>query len=219
VGVNLHPGRRCNFGCLYCQVDRSPKALAARGPGRVVLSRLEAELREVLSGLKPGGKFWREPPFAGLAEGQRRVADVAFSGDGEPTTFRGFEKAARLVVAAMEELGFRETKLVVITNSSGLRRREVRAALAFLDAHRGEVWAKLDAGTEERFRLVNRSRVPLRMILENVADCARARPIVIQSCFFRLNGEPPPEAEVTEYLARLREISARGGGHAAGSSP
>jgi hypothetical protein len=49
------------------------------------------------------------------------------------------------------------------------------------------------------------------MILENVADCARARPIVIQSCFFRLNGEPPPEAEVTEYLARLREISARGG--------
>jgi wyosine [tRNA(Phe)-imidazoG37] synthetase (radical SAM superfamily) len=67
------------------------------------------------------------------------------------------------------------------------------------------VWAKLDAGTPEFFRLVNRTMVPFEKILANIRACAQARAIVIQSCFFRLSGAGPSDAEIGAYVQRLRE--------------
>jgi hypothetical protein len=37
------------------------------------------------------------------------------------------------------------------------------------------------------------------------------RPIVIQSLFMRIGGEPPPPAELEAYCERLKEIVGRGG--------
>ena len=37
------------------------------------------------------------------------------------------------------------------------------------------------------------------------------RPIVIQSLFMRIRGEPPPPAELEAYCDRLKEIVAAGG--------
>jgi hypothetical protein len=48
-------------------------------------------------------------------------------------------------------------------------------------------------------------------VLDNITQAARVRPIVIQSLFMRVNGEPPPVAEIGEFINRLNEITAAGG--------
>jgi wyosine [tRNA(Phe)-imidazoG37] synthetase (radical SAM superfamily) len=102
-------------------------------------------------------------------------------------------------------------KLVLLTNASLLHRPQVRQALTTLDANNGEIWAKLDAGTEDYYQLVNRSAVAWRQILDNLREAAVARPIVIQSLLMRIWDQPPPPAELEAYCDRLREILIAGG--------
>jgi len=75
-----------------------------------------------------------------------------------------------------------------------------------MDANNGEVWAKLDAGTEGYFRLVDRPNVSLQTVLDNLLATARARPIVIQTLWLRVDGAPPAAAEIGAYCARLNEL-------------
>jgi wyosine [tRNA(Phe)-imidazoG37] synthetase (radical SAM superfamily) len=202
VGINLNPDKVCDFGCIYCQVDRRERSAGCS----VDLKQVVKELRSVLLGLRPGGELWTAPEFASLPASRRHVADVAFSGDGEPTWFRNFAQAARAVVRTKDETGFTGAKVVLLTNGSGLRRPDVAAALRFLDKHSGEVWAKLEAGTAEYFHQIHRNAYPFEELLANILACGRARPVVIQSCFVRVRGKSPPAKEIAAYLDRLREL-------------
>jgi wyosine [tRNA(Phe)-imidazoG37] synthetase (radical SAM superfamily) len=101
--------------------------------------------------------------------------------------------------------------LVLITNASMLHRPRVRQALETIDRTGGEIWAKLDAGTEDYYRTVNRSPVPFRQVLENLREAAIGRPVVIQSLFARTFDEPPSADEQESYCDRLNEITAAGG--------
>ncbi|MDZ7619620.1 MAG: radical SAM protein, partial [Patescibacteria group bacterium] len=87
----------------------------------------------------------------------------------------------------------------------------VRRGLAVLDASNGEIWAKLDAGTEDYYRRVSRSTVPLTKILDNLAAASRVRPIVIQTLLMQLDGQPPSAEELAAYCQRLADIRAAGG--------
>jgi wyosine [tRNA(Phe)-imidazoG37] synthetase (radical SAM superfamily) len=83
--------------------------------------------------------------------------------------------------------------------------------LQILDTHQGEIWAKLECGTEDYFRRVERTPVPFQRILDNITQAARVRPLVIQSLFLRIGGEPPPDDELEAYCRRLNEIQSAGG--------
>ena len=96
------------------------------------------------------------------------------------------------------------------TDAAGLDKEEVRRGLALMDAHEGEIWAKLDAGTEAYYRLVNRTTIRFDRILKNLLLTARARPIIIQSLFLRVHGAPPPAAEVEAYAERLLDLLRQG---------
>jgi hypothetical protein len=48
-------------------------------------------------------------------------------------------------------------------------------------------------------------------VLENITEAARARPIVIQSLWMRIDGEGPPPAEVEAFCDRLGEVLGAGG--------
>ncbi len=206
VGVNLSPHKACNMDCVYCQVDRAvPPAVR-----RVDLDRLEAELRDLLP-RAVSGELLAQEPFRSAPPALLRLADIAFSGDGEPTSFRGFAEACRRAVAAKEASGVPDLPVRIITNAIDLDREEVVEGLRFLDAHGGEVWAKLDAGTEEHFRRVARCDTTLAKVVANITAAARPRPVVIQALFLALDGEPPLPAEIDAWLARLREILAAGG--------
>jgi len=201
IGVNLNTDKVCNFDCPYCQVDRTTPG----GPSEVDVARLTRELESLLQRVA-SGHIWEEKPFDSVAPELRGLADVAFSGDGEPTTPPEFPAAAQ---AAREVLDRRRLgiPLRLITNATMFDRPRVRAALRFFD----ELWCKLDAGTEEYFHLVDGTRLPFAKVLTNLTDVARERPIVIQSMFLRFAGVPPSAAEIDAYVGRLRDILAAGG--------
>jgi len=206
IGVNLSPGRHCNFRCIYCQVDR-------REPARecpVDLERLASELDQML-GLALSGEIFDLAPFSHTPARLRRVNDIALSGDGEPTACRQFAGAVDLCVQARQRCAHDALKLVLITNASLLHQDRVARALRVLDANNGEVWAKLDAGTGAFFRRVSQSRVSFERILDNLRRVAKERPIVIQSLFMRIDGQPPSQAEREAYCRRLLEIASGGG--------
>ena len=208
IGVNLNPDKRCNFACVYCQIDRR----RLRGLTHVDLAVLRSELRFALLEAT-AGSLWEEDRFADTPEPLRRINDIAFSGDGEPTCLPNFDEAVEVAAMAKDEFGRDDVKLVVITNASRMNEPQFRRALPTLDKHNGEIWAKLDAGTDAFFQRVNRPYpvVTLRHVLENIRMIARGRPIVIQSLFLRLEGTPPPPREIDAYAKHLREIVESGG--------
>jgi len=82
--------------------------------------------------------------------------------------------------------------------------------LELMMANQGEIWGKLDAGSEAYYREVNRSKVPFARILDNLAATARRWPITIQTLFLEWRGQGPGAQEVAAYVERLRAILAQG---------
>ena len=208
VGVNLNPDKRCNLACVYCQINRRVR----RDLTDVDIEILQDELHLAMQEATSGG-LWAEARFARTPEPLRRINDIAFSGDGEPTCLGHFDRAVQAAAEVQREFRRPDVKLVVITNSTKLDSPQFLRALPILDAHNGEVWAKLDAGTEAFFHRVNRPdpTFPLERIVANITLVARGRPVVIQSLFFRLEGAGPPAEELTAYCDRLRQIREGGG--------
>jgi wyosine [tRNA(Phe)-imidazoG37] synthetase (radical SAM superfamily) len=201
VGVNLNPDKVCNFDCPYCQVDRTKPG----GSSEIDVPALAEELDDLL-GRVQAGTLWQHPLFATAAPGLRRLVDIAFAGDGEPTSPKEFPAAAQAVKELRERRGL-AVPLRLITNATLLDRPRVKSALPFFD----ELWCKLDAGTEGYFHKVDGTRFPFRKVLDNLLATARERPIVIQSMFLTWEGAGPEEAEIDAYAERLREIVSRGG--------
>src|ERR1700722_1233704 len=81
IGVNLNPDKVCNFDCVYCQVDRKTAPLVRD----VDVARLKDELAEMVD-LVQTGQLFDHPRFRETPSHLRRLSDIAFSGDGEPTT-------------------------------------------------------------------------------------------------------------------------------------
>jgi len=206
VGVNLNPDAACNFDCIYCQVDRT----VAPRVRRVDLDVLRTELDAMLAPAASGAIF-DEPEFAATPPPLRRVNDIAFSGDGEPTTCPVFAESVALAAELKDARGLGHIKIVLITDACYLMRPEVRRGLEMMDAANGQIWAKLDAGTEDYYRLINRPNHPLAHVMENIIDAARRRPVVIQSLFMRVNNRGPDAEEIDAYVGRLNEITRAGG--------
>ena len=206
VGLNLSPNKACNFKCVYCQAERGSSGLFTG----VDLDQLTAELNGILLAEKDGS-LYLDAPFDALLPSERGLRDIAFSGNGEPTAFPRFEEAVRIAAEARRAFGLHSSKLVLITNAAYLDNPGVCAALRILDENNGEIWAKLDAGTEEYFQEVNRFAKPLSKIIENILTAARFRPLVIQSLWMRVNGELPAETELAAWRERLKGILAGGG--------
>ena len=206
IGINLNPDKICNWDCIYCQVDRTtPPTLR-----EVDEALLRDELRAMLEEAKSGALFER-PEFRDLAEGLRRLRDVTFAGDGEPTSYPNFLGVVRDTLRIKAEAGLEDLKVVVLSNATLLDRPRVSEAVRLLDGGHGELWLKLDAGTEEYYRLVDRTTIPFARVLANILETARGRPIVLQSLFMKVGGKGPPQAEVAAYVGRVRDILEGGG--------
>ena len=206
LGVNLNPDKVCNFDCIYCGVDR-------RIPGAVTevdLRQMKDELTAMVRFAKDGG-LAKEPKFDEVPWLTREVKDIAFSGDGEPTMIHNFAECVETVVEVQQSEGLDETKIVLITDAAGLDKADVKRGLKLMDTHHGEIWGKLDAGTEDYYREVNRSNVKFDRILSNLLETARARPIIIQSLFLKVHGQAMPAAELDAYCGRLNDLTESGG--------
>lgn len=203
LGVNINPDGVCNFDCPYCQVDR-------RGPvpsGFVDPAGVGAEVRELLARIASTGLA---EIFPGVDPSGRKLSDVALSGDGEPTLRREFPEVCGILWDLREEwirAGGDPFKLVLITNATMLDRPQVIEGLDKLCSRgAGEIWGKLDAGTEEHYQRVNVSRTPLARVVANLGATAARFPLRIQTLFFAKDGHVPDRSEVDAWLGRLDEI-------------
>ena len=93
IGVNFNPDGKCNFNCVYCDVDRTiPR------PYPVIDCEVAAlELEQTLQLVHSGG-LKRHAPYATLPDELLKLRHVALSGDGEPTTSSHFQEAVETVV-------------------------------------------------------------------------------------------------------------------------
>lgn len=204
IGVNLNPDTVCNFDCIYCQVDRTVEPKIRK----VDLEVLESELRHLVEIRE---ELFDEPEFREIDSKYRRLNDLAFSGDGEPTASPLFYDAVQLAARIRREHAVLDAKIIVITDACFLTRPKVAAALELLDRNNGEIWAKLEAGSEAYFRQINVPSHSLQHVMDNILTAARARPLVIQSLFMRVRDEPPPAEEIEAYVGRLRWVLENGG--------
>jgi wyosine [tRNA(Phe)-imidazoG37] synthetase (radical SAM superfamily) len=206
LGVNLNVDKACNFDCPYCQVDRRiPRERIASDPVRVreeITQLLDAWEEDHLQSLYPD-----------VAREHLRLNDVALSGDGESTMDPGFPGVCNELAHLQSEraqAGKTPFRLVLISNATMLDRPAVQAAVQVLCRQDGEVWGKLDAGTQDFYQIVNASRVPLDRIESNLSWAAANVPLRIQTLFFRFGELVPDEAELSAWLDRLDRICQNG---------
>lgn len=198
IGINLNPDKRCNWDCVYCQVDRTTPATRKD----VDLDQLSDELDGLLRWAMEG-EIWRHEPLDSVPAEARRIADIAFSGDGEPTTYARFDEACRIAAEQKAHHRMTDVKIVVLSNMTMCERPAVKRGFEVLDQNNGEIWAKLDAGTEPYYRAVDRSRIPFSTVLDNILAAGRIRPLVIQSLLMSWQDRPISDTEFEAYLARL----------------
>ena len=199
VGINLNPNNACNWRCIYCQVPD----LRRGGPPPIDLARLEAELRELLTQLFRGDYLARHaPPEA------QRVVDVAFSGNGEPTSAAEFPQAVELAGRVLDEFAQATPPMLrLITNGSLLDRATVRAGIARIGDRGGEVWFKLDAVGAVPMKRINGVALRPDTVLRRLRLCGSLCPTWVQTCLFALDGEAPGAAAVDAYLDLLGEAA------------
>ena len=205
LGVNMNPDKRCNFDCLYCEVDRTiPSEQSALDVG-VMASELHRTLAHVQQ-----GRLREHPQYQSLPDELLRLRHVALSGDGEPTLSPHFAEVVQAVVHIRALGGFPFFKIVLITNGTGLDRSQVQESLKRFTKS-DEIWVKLDGGTQEYLDKVCRLKdVTLGKILSNILHLARQRPVVIQSLFPAINGEEPSAEDIQQYAQRLNELKSDG---------
>lgn len=210
VGVNLNPDQHCNFDCCYCEVDRSATPRGhGHGPVPIKAQAVSSELAGALD-MVNAGLLLKHPYFSAIPAETLRLAHVAISGDGEPTLCPNFAEAVEGIVHLRAAGLAPYFKLVLVTNATALDRPGVRAGLR-LFTRADEIWAKLDAGTQEFMERVNRPQhIAIEKVLGNILELGRQRPVVIQSMFVEIDGELSERSELEAYARRLTELKEGG---------
>ena len=186
VGINLFPERKCcSFDCPYCEVFPFETVYSFSLP------LLETALSEALSDAR---------------KNRIKVEDICFSGNGEPTQSPFFGSA----LEAAFRIRDRETPLadvVLITNGTGLLMEETfdllrRSALKGL-----KIWLKLDAGTENWYRAMNRSAIPYEQLIEKIKAFVKCAPVILQTMICAVDGKEPPIEERQAWEALLMDLA------------
>ena len=193
LGINLLPvgAKYCTFNCIYCECGWTHEKISGNKelPSReLVRERLEEKLK--------------------VMSATEMIPDaITFAGNGEPTIHPRFPDILEDTVRLRDRY-FPSARVSVLTNASTLDKPAIFEALK----KTGESILKLDAGTEEMFRLINgpRSAVTLHSIVEKLK--AFEGRLIIQTLFLKgfLNGQVidnTTEPELTRWLEHIRAIN------------
>ncbi|MFA7269575.1 MAG: radical SAM protein [Sterolibacterium sp.] len=197
IGINLNPNNACNWRCIYCQVPNLTRGTAPA----IDLALLEIELRSFLQELLDGDFMVTRVP-----EAARRIEDIAFSGNGEPTSSHDFFPAVELAIRLMDEFNLRgKIMLRLITNGSLIDKPNVRRGIELIGQAKGEVWFKLDAGTSTGIMRINNVDLDPARIIQRMRDCGSLCATWVQTCCFAYDGFAPNETEIVSWLEILRQ--------------
>lgn len=201
VGINLNPNNACNWACVYCQVDN----LQRGGPPPIDLERLESELAGFLQDVLHGDFMQRQvPPEA------RQLMDIAFSGNGEPTSADEFELAMLRVAGCVDRAGLTgKIPVRLISNGSLMHRPAVQSGLRVLAAMQGEVWFKLDRVLADEVMQINRVPFSAERVANSLQVCSGIVSTWVQTCWFAWDGEAPMPSSRQAYCNFLKPFAAR----------
>ena len=208
IGINLNINNACNWRCVYCQVPN----LTRGTPPPINLDLLEKELRGFLNELLHGN-FMNE--F--VDEKDRHLMDIAFSGNGEPTSAKEFPEVLGIVEKVLKEFNLlnpatpisilsNPIKVRLITNGSLMDKTHVLASMKHLANINGEVWFKVDAGTSEGIAKINDVNISISSVLKRLKACAENCPTFVQTCMVAIDGQAPSEVEIGAYIALLAQV-------------
>lgn len=207
IGINLNVNNACNWRCVYCQVPN----LTRGTPPPIELDVLERELRSFLTYALHGDFMQRY-----VAEGDRHLQDIAFSGNGEPTSAKEFPEVLVLVEKVLREFNLlgdvivenqpKPIKVRLITNGSLMDKPTVQDSISHLAKCNGEVWFKLDAGTKAGIARINDVNINPQSHIARLKHCAELCPTFIQTCLFAMDGEPPHENDIQAYLSLISQV-------------
>ena len=149
LGIDvITPPKKCTFDCLYCQLGRTKIHVSESEMIREPLAsvnKVMADLEDVLKRID-----------------LNTVDIVTFSGTGEPTLNPRLGEIADEVKIRIGGL-----PMAILTNSSLFYRNDIRRNLSRFRM----VVAKLDAGDDETFRLINRpadKKLSIETIVESI---------------------------------------------------
>jgi wyosine [tRNA(Phe)-imidazoG37] synthetase (radical SAM superfamily) len=201
IGINLNLDKSCSFRCAYCQVDRNipGKSLA------LDLNLLEQEILSLIEEYKKNG-LTGFSNFKEIAEEKRLIRDICLSGDGESTLVPEFKEVCQLMLKIQKQFTEYPLQLTLITNATHLQFPKVREGLSLLTSFWGEIWGKLDAGTDAWFRQINGSSMSLETIQNNLEMTVKDFPMQIQTMLCKIGDNFPSQVEIDAYLKRLEKI-------------
>ena len=208
IGINLNVNNACNWRCIYCQVPN----LTRGTPPPINLALLESELRGFLKQLLHGN-FMSEY----VDEKDRHLMDIAFSGNGEPTSAKDFPQVLGIVEKVLKEFNLlnqanpnpilpNPIKVRLITNGSLMDKTHVLESMKHLTNINGEVWFKVDAGTSEGIAKINDVNVSIASVIKRLKACAENCPTFVQTCMVAIDGQAPSEADIDAYIALLAQV-------------
>ncbi len=197
VGINLNPNNACNWACIYCQVPNLTRGSAPE----INLRQLEQELRGFLNQAVHGDWLQENVPAD-----SRVLQDIAFSGNGEPTSAQEFPAAVALAGQVLRDVGLQHVKLRLITNGSLLNRATVQAAIRNMAGMNGEVWFKLDRASSEGMAQVNQVNDNMAAVKKRLLASTENCTTWLQTCWFALDGMAPDVAERQAYLQLVGEV-------------
>ncbi len=198
IGINLNTNSACNWRCIYCSVPN----LSRGTPPPIELALLEQELRTFLQEVVHGDFMTQH-----VAKADQHLMDIAFSGNGEPTSAKEFPQVLTLVEKILQDFALLgKLKVRLITNGSLMDKPTVLKSMRHLKNINGEVWFKVDAGSKVGFAQINDVTLNPQSHIERLKNCAAACPTFIQTCLFAIDDEPPQEQAIADYLTLISQV-------------
>ncbi|MDR2964646.1 MAG: hypothetical protein LBU88_02605 [Treponema sp.] len=191
IGINLYPDiKQCSFDCPYCEV------FPFSNNATFSIQQMKKDLRSAISSAQ---------------KENIPIKDICFSGNGEPTLSPDFPDALLLAETVRAEMA-PSAQLVLITNGTGLLQPQIFSILKdlALRAERFDIWLKLDAGTPEWYKKINRSNIPLEKLTEKIHEFAASAPVTIQTMLCKINDTPPPPEEAEAWEALVCKLAVNG---------
>ena len=198
IGVNLNVNNACNWQCIYCEIPN----LTRGTPPPIELDVLEQELRFFLHEIIHGDYMEKNVSLE-----DRHLKDIAFSGNGEPTSANEFPEVISIVKKILSEFNLlHKIKIRLITNGSLMHQASVIKSVGMLKEMNGEVWFKVDAATEESIKTINQVNLKPSQILERLKNSANVCPTFVQTCIFTIDGKGPSKKDIDAYVELINEV-------------
>lgn len=190
IGINLNTNNACNWACAYCQVPGLHRGDAPE----VNLGLLEAELKGLLDNPALSPMIPPDTPQA-----LRQIRDIAFSGNGEPTSSPQFVQAVDIARRQRDVHGL-NIPLVLITNGSLMLRPEVQAGVKALAEAGGVVWFKVDRLLPASMKQINGISYKPEQIQHRLDIACSLAPVWLQTCWLAWDGQAPGVDDEVAYL-------------------